>query len=222
MPLQIWVTEELCTPQGYPHLLADATYCTGTPYNTPDSLHTAGTFMGGAEKAQMLQNNFLQEIHLPWLPGHAGQTNALVPVRKTAAQLEQSHKLPQNSQDTVRSHTGLLQGPQVCYTGCTGHSAICKTFLKLFSLSLFFLKQMLLTGGNKFHSDPLSTAFRLCFACYTCAYWCEPLYLYYFLLPYASDSWKIHFLGLASNPTPAYIYLQIQLFYASLNLCILL
>ena len=46
----------------------DTTYYTGTPYNTPDSLHTAGTLTGGAEKAKMLWNNFLQEIHLPRLP----------------------------------------------------------------------------------------------------------------------------------------------------------
>ena len=87
------------------------------------------------------------------LSGHTGQTDTLVPVRKTAAQLEQSHELPQDSHDTARS-------PTVCYK--VPRTAILDKLVTQQSANLL---KMLLMGGNKFHSDPLSTASRLHFAC---------------------------------------------------------
>ena len=50
--------------------------------------------------------------------------------------------------------------PQACYTGCTVHSATCRTLLSL------------LVGGNRFPVRPplyCITAFRLSFGCKMCA-----------------------------------------------------
>ena len=87
-----------------PQLLEDTTYHTRTPCNTLVSSHTAGTLMGGAGKAEMLQDDYLQEIHLPRLPGHIGQANALVLVRNSST-----------------SMTGTITQTS---PGCTGHCQV--------------------------------------------------------------------------------------------------
>ena len=128
----------------------------------------------------------------------------------------------------TQASPGLTGHHQVSHRSATLDVQVTQQPAKIFPLCLLFfliLKQMFLTGGNKFHSDPLSTALlHLDFILPVrhVLTGLNLLYLYSSLLPYASGSWEIHFLGLASSPTPAYIYLKIQLFYAPLNLCILL
>ena len=118
------------------HLLVDTTYCTGTHCNTQDSLHTAGTLMGGANKAGMLQNNFLQRyayhssldmlvVPYPYLDciplsGHTGSTNTLVPVKRAYPQLRDKLAHACTCQENCSTTGTITQAP----TGLTGHCQV--------------------------------------------------------------------------------------------------
>ena len=203
------------------HLLSDTTFCTGTPQTACTQLeHSQGVL----RRLKCCKTTTCKKYTY-----HSFLDMLVRPIH-----LYLSEKLQHNWNNHTsfpRTHRTLPSLPQDCYTG---PGLLYWMYRSLsnpqnFSLSLLFffcyLKQMLPMGGNKFYSHPISTALLhldFNFPVRHVLTGLNLLYLYYFLLPYALDSWKIHFLVLAFSPTPAYVYLQRQLFYASLDLCILL
>ena len=120
------------TTGDFPHLLADTTYCTRTPQAACTQLEHS---QGGAEKAEMLQNDYLQEICLPRLHGHTGQTDPI--------HLYLAGKLQHDWNDHMsfpRMHRTPPGLPQVCYTGPGLLYWMCRSLSNLqnLSLSLFF------------------------------------------------------------------------------------
>ena len=204
-------------PQGCPsQSLEDTTYHTGIPCSTPDSLHTAGTLKGGAEKAEMLQNDYLQEI------GYHSSLDMLVRPIHLYLSGKQHHDW-NNHTGFPKMHRTLPGLPQVCYTGGTGHSATCKTFLSLCFFSLI-LKTMLLTVAMNF----IWTHFLLlfCILDFICLLgMCLLVWALCICIPPCHPCIKqlensLSWPGL--QPYSCICLLKIQLFYASLDLCILL